>query len=71
MDAVGYHIAQSLHAAIGTPAKFSPLTIDGTAKVLMAELTGGTLRYIDDANVLVMLDQPEQTALEIGAFLTR
>jgi len=38
MDAVGYRIAQSLHAAIGTPAKFSPLTIDGTAKVLMAEL---------------------------------
>jgi pimeloyl-ACP methyl ester carboxylesterase len=37
----------------------------------LAELTGGTLRYIDDANVLVMLDQPEQTALEIGAFLIR
>jgi pimeloyl-ACP methyl ester carboxylesterase len=37
----------------------------------LADLTGGTLRYIDDANVLVMLDQPEQTALEIGAFLTR
>ena len=35
----------------------------------LADLTGGTLRYIDDANVLVMLDQPEQTALEIGAFL--
>ena len=37
----------------------------------LADLTGGTLRYIDDANVLVMLDQPGQTALEIGAFLTR
>ena len=24
---------------------------------------------VDDANVLVMLDQPEQTAQEIGAFL--
>jgi len=35
----------------------------------LADLTGGTLRYIDDANVLVMLNQPEQTALEIGAFL--
>ena len=35
----------------------------------LAELTGGTLRYIDDANVLVMLDQPEQTATEIGKFL--
>ncbi len=42
MDAVGYRIAQSLHAAIGTPAKFSPLTIDGTAKVLMSDLMGGS-----------------------------
>jgi pimeloyl-ACP methyl ester carboxylesterase len=37
----------------------------------LAELTDATLRYVDDANVLVMLDQPEQTAREIGAFLTR
>ena len=36
----------------------------------LAELTGGTLRYVDDANVLIMLDQPEQTAREIGEFLT-
>jgi pimeloyl-ACP methyl ester carboxylesterase len=36
----------------------------------LAELTDGTLRYIDDANVLVMLDQPEQTAREIAAFLS-
>ena len=35
----------------------------------LAELTGGTLRYVDDANVLVMLDQPEQTARAIGEFL--
>ena len=42
MDAVGYRVAQQLHAAIGTPAKFSPLTIDGTAKVLIAELMGGS-----------------------------
>jgi pimeloyl-ACP methyl ester carboxylesterase len=35
----------------------------------LAELTGGTRRYIDDANVLVMLDQPEQTAAELGKFL--
>jgi anaerobic selenocysteine-containing dehydrogenase len=42
MDAVGYRIAQGLQAAIGTRAKFSPLTIDGTAKVLAAELMGGT-----------------------------
>ncbi|GAC1406837.1 MAG: alpha/beta hydrolase [Mycobacterium sp.] len=36
----------------------------------LAELTGGTLRYVDDAYVLIMLDQPEQTAREIGEFLT-
>ena len=36
----------------------------------LAELTGGTLRYVDDAYVLVMLDQPAQTAREIAAFLT-
>ncbi|HET7667442.1 MAG TPA: alpha/beta hydrolase [Mycobacterium sp.] len=35
----------------------------------LAGLTGATLRYIDDANVLVMLDQPEQTARAIGDFL--
>jgi pimeloyl-ACP methyl ester carboxylesterase len=35
----------------------------------LVELTGATLRYIDDANVLVMLDQPEQTAAELGKFL--
>lgn len=36
----------------------------------LAALTGGTLHYIDDANVLVMLDQPAQTAAAIGDFLT-
>jgi pimeloyl-ACP methyl ester carboxylesterase len=36
----------------------------------LARLTNGTLRYVDDANVLIMLDQPEQTAREIAAFLT-
>jgi pimeloyl-ACP methyl ester carboxylesterase len=35
----------------------------------LAELTAGRLRYIDDANVLIMLDQPEQTARAIGEFL--
>jgi pimeloyl-ACP methyl ester carboxylesterase len=48
----------------------NPVTPDDHATRL-ADLTGGTLRYVDDANVLVMLDQPEQTAREIGAFLTR
>ncbi|MDV3124952.1 alpha/beta hydrolase [Mycobacterium sp. 21AC1] len=35
----------------------------------LAALTGGRLRYVDDAKALIMLDQPEQTAREIGAFL--
>jgi pimeloyl-ACP methyl ester carboxylesterase len=48
----------------------NPVMPDDHARRL-AELTGGTLRYIDDANVLVMLDQPQQTAREIGAFVTR
>ncbi|WP_198541147.1 molybdopterin-containing oxidoreductase family protein [Parafrankia soli] len=42
MDAAGYRVAQALHAALGTPAKFSPLTIDGTAKVLISDLVGGS-----------------------------
>ena len=37
----------------------------------LAQLTGGTLRYIDDAKVLIMLDQPEETARAIGEFLKR
>jgi pimeloyl-ACP methyl ester carboxylesterase len=37
----------------------------------LAELTHGELRYVDDANVLIMLDQPERTAEAIGAFLLR
>jgi pimeloyl-ACP methyl ester carboxylesterase len=36
----------------------------------LAELTDATLRYVDDANVLVMLDQPERTAAAIGEFVT-
>lgn len=43
MDATGTRMAQALHAAIGTPAKFSPLTIDGTAKPLISDLVGGFL----------------------------
>jgi anaerobic selenocysteine-containing dehydrogenase len=41
MDAAGYRMAQALHAAIGTPARFSPLTIDGTAKTFVASVVGG------------------------------
>lgn len=46
----------------------NPVMPDRHAEELV-ELTGGTLRYVDDAHVLIMLDQPEQTAREIGAFL--
>jgi pimeloyl-ACP methyl ester carboxylesterase len=46
----------------------NPVMPDRHAEEL-AELTDGTLRYVDDAHVLIMLDQPEQTAREIGAFL--
>ncbi len=42
MDAAGYRLSERLHAAIGTPARFSPLTIDGTAKVLVTSLMSGT-----------------------------
>lgn len=35
----------------------------------LAELTSGTLCYVDDAKVLIMLDQPEETARAIGGFL--
>lgn len=41
----------------------------GHAEIL-AELTGGTIRYVDDAKVLIMLDQPEATARAIGEFVT-
>jgi pimeloyl-ACP methyl ester carboxylesterase len=37
---------------------------------LAALLPNGRLRQVDDAYVLVMLDQPQQTAAEIGEFLT-
>jgi pimeloyl-ACP methyl ester carboxylesterase len=36
----------------------------------LAELTSGELRYVDDANVLIMLDQPERTAQALANFLT-
>jgi pimeloyl-ACP methyl ester carboxylesterase len=36
----------------------------------LAELVNGDLRYVDDAHVLIMLDQPQQTAHAIGEFLT-
>ncbi len=41
MDAAGYRMMEGLFNAIGTRAKFSPLTIDGTAKTLVSHLVGG------------------------------
>ena len=41
MDPAGYRMAEALHHAIGTPAKFSPITIDGTAKSYVASVVGG------------------------------
>jgi anaerobic selenocysteine-containing dehydrogenase len=60
MDAAGYRMAQALHGAIGTPAKFSPLTIDGTAKVLISDLVGGAVALsgrpdLDRAELVVVI----------------
>ena len=41
MDASGYRLADTFYKALGAPPKFSPLTIDGTAKVLVSSLIGG------------------------------
>jgi hypothetical protein len=41
MDASGYRMADAFYKSLGTPPGFSPLTIDGTAKVLVASLVGG------------------------------
>lgn len=48
----------------------NPVMPDRHARRL-ADLTNATLRYVDDAHVLIMLDQPAQTARAIGAFLSR
>lgn len=46
MDASGYRMADTMYQALSAmadapPPKFSPLTIDGTAKVLVASMVGG------------------------------
>ncbi|GGC14228.1 hypothetical protein GCM10011494_36310 [Novosphingobium endophyticum] len=40
MDSSGYRMAEKFHAGLGHPPKFSPITIDGTAKILVASLVG-------------------------------
>ncbi len=41
LDSAGYAMEEALHAALGYGPKFSPLTIDGVAKVLVAGAVGG------------------------------
>lgn len=41
MDASGYRMADTFYKSLGAPPRFSPLTIDGTAKVLACSLIGG------------------------------
>ena len=42
MDAAGFRMAEAFYKSLGgAPPRFSPLTIDGTAKVLVACLVGG------------------------------
>lgn len=60
MESAGFRMAEALHAAIGTPAKFSPLTIDGTAKPLISDLVGGFMGLsgrtdLDSADFLMLV----------------
>lgn len=41
LDSAGYMMEEALHGALGHGPKFSPLTIDGVAKVLVAGAMGG------------------------------
>jgi anaerobic selenocysteine-containing dehydrogenase len=41
MDAAGYRTAEAFYRSLGTPPKFSPMTIDGANKVLVSSLMGG------------------------------
>jgi anaerobic selenocysteine-containing dehydrogenase len=41
LDSSGYAMADALYRALRRPPKFSPLTIDGTAKVMIAGAMGG------------------------------
>lgn len=41
MDASGYHLVDAFYKSLGAPPRFSPLTIDGTAKLLVAMQVGG------------------------------
>ena len=43
LDSSGYVMEEAFYRALGTPPKFSPLTNDGTAKVMVAGTMGGFL----------------------------
>jgi anaerobic selenocysteine-containing dehydrogenase len=42
LDSSGYAMEEALYRALDRPPKFSPLTIDGTAKVMIAGAMGGS-----------------------------
>lgn len=41
MDASGYRMAEAFYRNLGTPPKFTPITIDGSAKIAVSSLVGG------------------------------
>jgi anaerobic selenocysteine-containing dehydrogenase len=41
LDAAGYAMEETFYRALGTPPKFSPLTIDGTVKTMLATAMAG------------------------------
>ena len=41
MDAAGFRMADTFYKTLGTPPRFSPMTIDGAAKVMVSCLVGG------------------------------
>src|SRR6202007_761252 len=42
IDSSGYVMEEAFYSALGTPPKFTPLTNDGTAKVMLAGASAGT-----------------------------
>jgi len=41
MDSSGYRMAEKFYAGLGAPPKFTPITIDGSAKIAVSSLVGG------------------------------
>jgi anaerobic selenocysteine-containing dehydrogenase len=50
-DAAGYRLLHGLFQAIGTPAKFTPLTIDGMAKYVVSHLMSGFVGFGSRAHI--------------------